>query len=129
MDMKGFWKGLAIGIGACCLLLAVLFIGISYIDKTGPLSRENAPETIRKAKAAAVIYFKKNYNVEVVATETGTSGEFQGSEVFLKGHVKGNKQLQFSATVDAYKGYQLEDIRLQRVEDIKSLSTTSFNGN
>jgi hypothetical protein len=87
-------------------IVSILIIGItSYViidimNTTVPLSKEELPNTEKKARKATIKYFKKEKNLDIIITKFSFSGELGVYEVYLEGHVTNNEQIKISATVD-----------------------------
>ncbi|MCE5169424.1 hypothetical protein LQV63_08880 [Paenibacillus profundus] len=108
MKKKKFLKlALKFAVSACALFIVYIALVIGATE-FGPLSKYHWPQTVEKAETVAVNYFKSEKNVDVVITNTGFSGELLASDVYIEGHIKGNKQKTVSATIESRDSYKVK---------------------
>ncbi|WP_152523772.1 hypothetical protein [Paenibacillus alvei] len=105
---KGFKLAVKLSLTAFALF-TLFFALIIYTQETGPFSNSEWPYTCDKTENVAVNYFKKEKNVDIVITNTGFSSELLGSDVYIEGHIKNNKQKKIKATVDSIDNYKIKE--------------------
>ncbi|MFJ7983393.1 hypothetical protein ACIQ1D_24475 [Lysinibacillus xylanilyticus] len=94
------------------LTITALFIyGVTIIDNSPPdeFNEVNWADTKKKAEQSTIDYFKNKKNMDVEIKIVSSSGEYAKREVYVEGHLIGNKQKKISSIVDT-KTYKVKSV-------------------
>ncbi|MGE7930261.1 hypothetical protein [Lysinibacillus xylanilyticus] len=94
------------------LTITALFIyGVTIIDNSPPdeFNEVNWADTKKKAEQSTIDYFKNKKNMDVEIKVVSSSGEYTKREVYVEGHLIGNKQKKISSIVDT-KTYKVKSV-------------------
>ncbi|NWK68565.1 hypothetical protein HWX41_05420 [Bacillus paramycoides] len=93
---------LILGIGSCAIY--------EFYKATHPYSEKEEKEIKEKASKAAIEYFNKRGNLDIVVTKVEFSNDISGSWIDVDGYVSGDKKKEVSASVDYKNDYKVTSL-------------------
>ncbi|WHX40365.1 hypothetical protein QNH36_22435 [Mesobacillus sp. AQ2] len=91
-------------------LLVVLLFSLSILQGCNNMDENKQEEILEKAIHAANEEFKKQMGWEIVVDDHEFTTRTEGTELFLYGYKKGDKQNKITATVDYSEEYKVQSI-------------------
>ncbi|MBO1582264.1 hypothetical protein [Bacillus sp. XF8] len=93
---------LILGIGSCTIY--------EFYKATHPYSEKEEKEIKEKASKAAIEYFEKRKDLDIVVTKVEFSNDISGSWIDVDGYVSGDKKKEVSASVDYKNDYKVTSV-------------------